>query len=409
MGTKKSFPAVSALIPAAALAAAFSLCGCASTPITAKDVPAGETMFVVPGVVIDAQTSRYQGDFGYNLNLENVETGRAHIIYIRASSLNGYAYRRGLPEGQYRVKSYVPRGFRNEDEKPLYIQRRLTLRKGVLAVLPVKVVITIFNPSIEESDASVRVDFWEIGEKEEARILEFVNSGQAVPRPTIELVKSVPLFSDPVDWLKHFNFTAGATGPYWTTTDGNLYSVGLVDSVDGTVYSFSRDVSRDPIFPVSISASLRIPVFYEDTWCGGVSFDFNLVPAKTVYSGTLGAFVGYKLKPFTFYAEGGVSLALMYSYVSGLTGDATFYGVPYPAGTEMFIFGSSPPSVAVGAGVKWQMSEWLFLKLRYIYQFPLDIKYYEYHLGNISVRASGLQDVLLPQHTITFGLGVGLN
>ena len=150
----------------------FVLLGCESFP---KPRSEADTLFVVPVVYLDSQTvTSSRISFGYRLTVENVQTGK--IMHITIDSSNPYEIVRNWDEGEYLIKEYSSIGFVENWTDQLEINQYLKVEKGRVTVFPCKVVIILFESSSPFYDTSIAVDFIELDQEDQERILEYLST-----------------------------------------------------------------------------------------------------------------------------------------------------------------------------------------------------------------------------------------
>ena len=148
------------------------LLGCESFP---KPLSQTDTLFVVPVVYLDSQTvASTRISFGYRLALENVQTGK--IMYITIDSSDPYKFVKNWDEGEYLLKKYSSIGFARNWTRELEINQYLKVERGKVTVFPCKVTIILYEASRAIYSSSIAVDFIELDQEDQERVLEFLSS-----------------------------------------------------------------------------------------------------------------------------------------------------------------------------------------------------------------------------------------
>jgi hypothetical protein len=123
------------------------------------------------------RVSVFGGDVAYQINLENIETGKISSISVNVRSAYGYKFVTGLPPGEYIVKEVVPLGLVNAKTESLNIKEHLIVEKGKISVLPVKFVVIIFTYTKRGGKSfSFYDECIEIDENQRSRILNVFRS-----------------------------------------------------------------------------------------------------------------------------------------------------------------------------------------------------------------------------------------
>jgi hypothetical protein len=145
--------------------------GCA-TPAFPKPGSADATLVVVPYLIFNTRAASQPMVFSYQINLENVATNKMKSFFIKSSDVADYLYLSGFPEGKYIVKEYMTQGFVGSPTKALDVQKYLTVEKGKVSLLPIKIIITMVDSKDPQYSGSVYFDYKELDDKQEARIFK---------------------------------------------------------------------------------------------------------------------------------------------------------------------------------------------------------------------------------------------
>ncbi|MBN2352649.1 MAG: hypothetical protein JXD23_08795 [Spirochaetales bacterium] len=143
---------------------------CASFPTPSSS---DDTLLVVPYLHYDIRVSGiHPMNFSYRINLQHAGTGKIFSLFIGSSDSNDYKYVTGLPPGKYTVKEYQPIGLLSNPVRPFRIQKTFTLEKGVLSVMPLKIIILSIDSEDKEYIGLVQFDYKEVTDKQIARIID---------------------------------------------------------------------------------------------------------------------------------------------------------------------------------------------------------------------------------------------
>ena len=150
----------------------FVLIACESFPKPRSET---DTLFAVPVVYLDSQTTTSSRlSFGYRLALENVQTGK--IKHITIDSSDPYEIVKNWDAGEYLLKEYSSIGFAENWTRRLQITQYLKVEKGKVTVFPCKVVIMLLESTNVAYSTSIAVDFIELDEDDQKRVLEFLGT-----------------------------------------------------------------------------------------------------------------------------------------------------------------------------------------------------------------------------------------
>ncbi len=153
---------------------AMSLLGsCASAP---SSKPGENTLFVVPILLIDAKNSPIvTAEYSYQINLENIATGKRHSFIFRPEVQTDYQFITGFPPGKYLIKDYVPMGLINAKREPLNTNQYLVLEEGKFNLFPFKIIFYKEDSKNPGYAGSVWISFSDIDEKQGKRMVKFLN------------------------------------------------------------------------------------------------------------------------------------------------------------------------------------------------------------------------------------------
>jgi hypothetical protein len=146
---------------------------CASAP---SSNPGEGTLLVVPILIIDARNSALEvAEYSYQINLENIETGKRHSFIFRPEVQTDYQFVTGYPPGKYLIKDYIPMGLKNAKREPLYSNQYLILEEGKLNLFPFKIIFIKEDSKNPAYAGSVWISFSELDEKQGKRMVKFLN------------------------------------------------------------------------------------------------------------------------------------------------------------------------------------------------------------------------------------------
>ncbi len=150
-------------------------------PMLFADIPSplttDDTLVAIPVLRISTRSTDNAYTVSYQINLENVESGKTYPLNFDVGSSNDYEFVRGLPPGQYIVRDYASYGLINSPNRPLSVQKPLVLEKGKMSLLPIKAISIIFTRN-RDNRALYSIDFDEYDERQKNRMIEILSKSK---------------------------------------------------------------------------------------------------------------------------------------------------------------------------------------------------------------------------------------
>ena len=139
------------------------------------DVPAPQskedTLVAIPLLRLTTRASDDLFEVSYQINVENVETGKTYPLNFDVGGSNDYQFIRSLPPGQYIIRDYAAYGLVNSPNRPLSVQKTLIVEKGKLSLLPIKATSIIFTRNTDNRPL-FSIKFDEIYDAQKKRMLD---------------------------------------------------------------------------------------------------------------------------------------------------------------------------------------------------------------------------------------------
>lgn len=132
-----------------------------------------DTLVAIPVIRMSLRSTDDPFEVSYQINVENVESGKLYPLNFSVNDSQDYQYVRGLPPGQYIVRDFASYGLINSPNRPLRVQKTLIVEQGKISLLPIKAISIILTRKTDNA-ALFSIDFVEYDDGQRMRMLNIL-------------------------------------------------------------------------------------------------------------------------------------------------------------------------------------------------------------------------------------------